>query len=158
MWVQTLKYKTAQAKYDLRDLQSPPKALKQWGEFLCFCNKLNTVGVEIKRWARDKSSEFQLLFPGIYTWMSSKLKTWHIWYQTTTFLGEQKHWNREYLSKWKQIRFYNLVACPFIAMTSWCPWPVSIISLDILLSGWPPSDTKTLIWMDHFGNWGLELD
>ena len=34
-----------------------------------FLNALNAVGVEIKRWTRDKSSEFQLLFPGIYTQM-----------------------------------------------------------------------------------------
>ena len=28
---------------------------------------------------------------------------WHLWYQTTQYLGEQKDWNREYLSKWKWI-------------------------------------------------------
>ena len=32
-------------------MQSPPKVLKQQGQFLCFCNTLNTSGVEIKRFS-----------------------------------------------------------------------------------------------------------
>ena len=50
--------------WDTAQIQSPPKVLEQQGQFLCFCNTLDTAGVETEL---IKNSEFNLLFPGIYT-------------------------------------------------------------------------------------------
>ena len=47
-------------------LQFPLKVLEPHGQFLCFYCSLKTFGFKIKRWIWDKSSELQLLFPGIY--------------------------------------------------------------------------------------------
>ena len=41
-------------------IQSPPNVSKLQGQFLCFCNTLNTFGVQIKRWTREKSLELKL--------------------------------------------------------------------------------------------------
>ncbi len=50
-------------------IHSPPKVLEQWGQFLYFCCKLKTFGVDIKRWIWDERSAFQLLFPGFHIWI-----------------------------------------------------------------------------------------
>ena len=78
------------------EIYSTPKVLEQQGHFFCFCNTLNTFGVEIN--TRQEFQNFSFYFLVFKLQCVKLLRTRHLWYQTTQFVCEQKYWNREYFT------------------------------------------------------------
>ena len=70
----------------------PSKSIGTTRSILCFCKYTYNLGLrEDEHETRVQNFSFHFL---VFTLICVKLlRTWHLWHQTTQFLGEQKYWN-----------------------------------------------------------------